>query len=113
MTDRYKGSNISPFACGPDKVCMDCMAALPEASMTLVQRTPGLTMYRCPACAAQRPTTLAAILAYAKARWCWDDRTMLEELFDTYAMSGTPEEFVDMWAHKYDLTDPRDLGINP
>jgi hypothetical protein len=55
---------------------------------------------------------LARILAYAKARWCWDDAPMLEELYETYGIDTTPEAFVDAWAYHYDLTDPRELGLN-
>jgi hypothetical protein len=51
---------------------------------------------------------LARILAYAKERWCWDDATMLEELYETYGVRTTPEAFVDDFAHHYDLIDPRD-----
>lgn len=60
---------------------------------------------------ATRDPVLSAILAYAKQRWCWDDASMLEELYETYGIDGTSEGFVDAWAHHYDLTDPRDVGL--
>jgi hypothetical protein len=54
---------------------------------------------------------LTRILAYAMARWRWDDASMLEELYARYGVSTTPEAFVDDWARHYDLTDPRELGL--
>lgn len=50
---------------------------------------------------------LARILAYAMERWCWDDSSMLEELYARHGVDTTPEAFVDAMAHHYDLTDPR------
>jgi hypothetical protein len=111
VSDRYKGSNISPLVSNSTKVCHLCMASLPEARMTIVHPVPGLTMYCCPTCAEQRNKTLAAILAYANKRWLWDDAPMLEELFERYGIDSTPEAFVDSWAHHYDLSDPRDVGL--
>jgi hypothetical protein len=57
---------------------------------------------------ATQDPVLARILAYAKDRWCWEDSTMLEELYETYGVDSTPEAFVDNFARHYDLTDPRD-----
>lgn len=107
MSDRYKGSNISPFSTGSTRACHICTALLPEASMTRVHPVPGLTMYRCPACEGR----LQRILAYARTRWCWDDPAMLEELYARHGIDTTPEAFVDAWADHYDLTDPRHVGL--
>lgn len=53
----------------------------------------------------------ARILAYAKARWCWDDETMLAELYESEAGDMPVEATVDAWARHYDLIDPRELGL--
>jgi hypothetical protein len=111
MSNRYKGSNISPFVNTRTRVCMDCTATLPIISLTKVEPVPGLTMYRCPACVERCRDTLAAILAYAKWRWCWDDATLLEELYQRDGVATTPEAAVDAWAYHYDLLDPREQGL--
>jgi hypothetical protein len=51
------------------------------------------------------------ILAYAKSRWCWDDESMLAELYEREAGDNTVEATVDGWARHYDLIDPRDVGV--
>jgi len=94
------------FVNSSSKICHACEATLPHDRMTEVHPVPGLTLYRCPACTGQ----LAAILAYAKARWCWDDASMLEELYERHPVETTVEAWVDEWARDYDLTDPRDAG---
>lgn len=59
---------------------------------------------------AMKDELLARVYAHAKARWCWDDERMLEELYQQrYDGSVTPEAFVDALADKYDLDDPRDF----
>jgi hypothetical protein len=106
----YSPTSISPHAVGSTRICHACEASLPHAQMTEIHPVPGLTMYRCPACV----ELLARVLAYAKSRWCWDDAAMLGELFERDWVRGeTVEGFVDAWARDYDLTDPRDVGMNP
>jgi hypothetical protein len=107
MSNRYVGSNISPFANGRQKICHTCAALLPQSQVVEVHPVPGLTMYRCQNCTA----LLQRILAYAKERWCWDDASLLEELFVRENVDTTPEAAVDAWARDLDLTDPRDLGV--
>src|SRR6266403_3377975 len=61
----------------------------------------------------ERLRLLAAIIAHASARWCWDDESFLEEAFDRlYGPDDTPEAFVDALAADYNLTDPRDIGLH-
>ena len=62
--------------------------------------------------AVKRQRLLAAIIAHASDRWCWDDESFLEEAFDRlYGPDDTPEAFVDALAADYNLTDPRDIGL--
>lgn len=59
-----------------------------------------------------RKDLLARVYNYAKQRWCWDDRPFLEEMFDrAYQAGEDPRHFVDRLAIKYDLTDPRAVGV--
>lgn len=57
-------------------------------------------------------TTLKQVLAYARARWAWDDESAIEELVERlYGPDDTPDAFVDALARDYDLLDPRDYGL--
>lgn len=52
--------------------------------------------------------TLEKIYAYAKRRWCWDDKLFLVELVERHYTAGTSaEDFIDWLADKYELIDPR------
>lgn len=103
----YQPTLMSVVVNSSTKICHACAAKLPHNQMTEVHPVPGLTLYRCPACVAQ----LAAILAYAKSRWCWDDAPMLEELYERHPVETTVEAWVDELARDYGLIDPRDAGL--
>lgn len=45
-------------------------------------------------------------LAYAKARWCWDDIVFLAEALADADGRVRPDDAVDALAQKYDLDDP-------
>lgn len=60
---------------------------------------------------AEQAATLKKIIAYARARWCWDDEPFLEEAFGLwFGPADSVEAFVDELAADYDLIDPRDYA---
>lgn len=60
-----------------------------------------------------KQATFQQILQYAEKRWCWDDTSFLEEMFEVHynPKVDTPQVFVDDLAKDYDLTDPRDVNF--
>lgn len=56
--------------------------------------------------------TLAQVTTYANERWCWDDTSMITELFENHynPETDTPKQFIDDLARDYDLTDPREVN---
>lgn len=56
---------------------------------------------------------LAAALAHAKQRWCWDDESLIEEMLDgrTFISEAVVRDLIDEMAEHYDLIDPRTVGL--
>lgn len=48
---------------------------------------------------------------YAKARWCWDDDSAIEEIIGDANDAADAKQLIDHAAEKYGLEDPRDYGL--
>jgi hypothetical protein len=58
-----------------------------------------------------REQALEAAYAHAKARWRWDDRAVIEELYDREGPWETKPEveaWIDDVANEYGLADPQE-----
>lgn len=61
----------------------------------------------------QSNSFLDVAIAYAARRWLLTDEVLIAELHQLSPPTAaeTPEEWIDAFAEKYDLYDPRDFGL--
>lgn len=59
------------------------------------------------------PLFMTQAKAHAKQRWLWEDDSFIEEMYDERppAARQSAASWIDELAEKYDLTDPRSVGL--
>lgn len=64
--------------------------------------------------ATRRLSFLEEAIEHAKRRWCWDDPSFIQEIYEArFPEDGlrTPAEWIDEMAEDFGLLDPRDYDL--